>query len=144
MTDRKDDKLWGGRFDRGPDKVFDEFQRSFSFDHRLLPFELAVNRAWTKALQGVGILTGEEVEQIHAALDRIDDRIAATPAWIAESDAEDLHHFTEKALVEELGPLAWKVHTGRSRNELVATDFRLFVMESAAAMQRRADFWRTG
>jgi argininosuccinate lyase len=138
MTDRKDDKLWGGRFDRGPDKVFDEFQRSFSFDHRLLPFELAVNRAWTKALQGVGILTGEEVEQIHAALDRIDDRITATPAWIAESDAEDLHHFTEKALVEELGPLAWKVHTGRSRNELVATDFRLFVMEAAASMQRRA------
>ena len=137
MSERKDDKLWGGRFDRGPDRVFDEFQRSFSFDCRLLPYELAVNRAWTRALQRAGILTADEVEQVHQALDRIDDQIQTNPEWVEKSDAEDLHHFTEKALVEELGPLGWKVHTGRSRNELVATDFRLYVMESAAAMQRR-------
>jgi argininosuccinate lyase len=137
MTERKDDKLWGGRFERGPDRVFDEFQRSFSFDCRLLPYELAVNRAWTRALEGAGILTAAEVEQVHQALDRIDDQIQTNPEWVEKSDAEDLHHFTEKALVEELGPLGWKVHTGRSRNELVATDFRLYVMESAAAMQRR-------
>ena len=137
MSERKDDKLWGGRFDRGPDRVFDEFQRSFSFDCRLLPYELAVNRAWARALEGAGILTAAEVEQVHLALDRIDDQIQTNPEWVEKSDAEDLHHFTEKALVEELGPLGWKLHTGRSRNELVATDFRIYVMECAAAMQRR-------
>jgi argininosuccinate lyase len=136
MTERKDDKLWGGRFDRGPNETFDFFQRSFSFDRRLLPYELRVNRSWTKALEHVGVLSATEVKQIHVALDRIAERIQSDPAWVAQSQAEDLHHFTEKALVEELGALGWKVHTGRSRNELIATDFRLFVMDAAAETQR--------
>jgi argininosuccinate lyase len=136
MTERKDDKLWGGRFDRGPNKTFDSFQRSFSFDRRLLPYELRVNRAWASALEHVGVLSATEVKQIHVALDRIAERIQSDPAWISQSQAEDLHHFTEKALVEELGVLGWKVHTGRSRNELIATDFRLFVMDAAAGTQR--------
>ena len=137
MTERKDDKLWGGRFERAPDRVFDEFQRSFPFDRRLLSYELAVNRAWSRALAAAGILTAAEMEQVHAALERIAERIRANPAWGEESDAEDLHHFAEKTLVEEIGATGWKVHTGRSRNELVVTDFRLYVMKSAAAMQRR-------
>jgi argininosuccinate lyase len=136
MTERKDDKLWGGRFDRGPNETFDSFQRSFSFDRRLLPYELRVNRAWAKALEHVGVLSAAEVKQIHVALDRIAERIQSDPACVAQSQAEDLHHFTEKALVEELGALGWKVHTGRSRNELIATDFRLFVMDAAAETQR--------
>jgi argininosuccinate lyase len=137
MTERKDDKLWGGRFDRGPDKTFDAFQRSFSFDRRLLPYELAVNRAWARALEPVGILTAAEVKQLVDALERITARAKRDSAWVEHADAEDLHHFAEKALVEEVGALGWKLHTGRSRNELVATDFRLFVMDSAAEMQRR-------
>ena len=136
MTERKNDKLWGGRFDRPPNEQFDAFQRSFSFDRRLLPYELAVNRAWARALEHVDVLTATEVKQIHAALDRISARIQSDADWIAKSDAEDLHHFTEKALVEELGALGWKVHTGRSRNELIATDFRLFVMDAATETQR--------
>src|SRR2546422_8495673 len=116
MTGRKDTKLWGGRFDRPPDERFDAFQRSFAFDRRLLPYELAVNRAWSRALEKVGVLTAAEVKQVHAALEHIAQRIQSDPAWVETSDAEDLHHFSEKALVEELGPLGWKVHTGRSRN----------------------------
>jgi argininosuccinate lyase len=137
MTDRKDDRLWGGRFDRPPNERFDAFQRSFAFDRRLLPYEIAVDRAWAKALEPIGIFTATEVQQTLAALDKISDRTKTDPAWLesASADAEDVHHFVERALVEELGPLGWKLHTGRSRNELVATDFRLFVMDAAPEIE---------
>jgi argininosuccinate lyase len=130
MSERKDDRLWGGRFERGPNEGFDAFQRSFAFDRRLLPYELAVDRAWARALQGAGIFDADEVRQTIEALDRIEKRTQQDAAWVDGSDAEDVHHFVEKALVAELGPLGWKLHTGRSRNELVATDFRLFVREA--------------
>ena len=138
MTERKDDRLWGGRFEREPNAQFDAFQRSFAFDRRLLPYEIAVDRAWAKALEPIGIFTATEVRQTLAALDKIAERSKTDPAWLESfgATAEDVHHFVEKALVEELGPLGWKLHTGRSRNELVATDFRLFVMDAAAEVQR--------
>jgi len=137
MTERKDDRLWGGRFEREPNKRFDAFQRSFAFDCRLLPYELAVNRAWAKALEPIGIFTATEVKQTLAALDKIAERARTDKNWLESfgATAEDVHHFVEKALVEELGPLGWKLHTGRSRNELVATDFRLFVIDAAAQIQ---------
>jgi argininosuccinate lyase len=136
-TDRKDDRLWGGRFEREPNAHFDAFQRSFAFDRRLLPYEIAVDRAWAKALEPIGIFTATEVRQTLAALDKISDRAKSDPAWIDSfgAQAEDVHHFVEKALVEELGSLGWRLHTGRSRNELVATDFRLFVIDAAAEIQ---------
>jgi argininosuccinate lyase len=136
MTERKDTKLWGGRFDKAPDARFDAFQRSFDFDRRLLPYEIAVDRAWAKALEPIGIFTATEVKQTLAALDKIEERTKTDPAWLEKTgaDAEDVHHFVEKALVEELGPLGWKLHTGRSRNELVATDFRLFVKATGGGL----------
>jgi len=135
---RKDTKLWGGRFEREPEKRFDAFQRSFTFDRRLLPYEIAVDRAWAKALEPIGIFTADEVKQTLVALGKIAARALSDAAWVDSfgADAEDVHHFVEKALVEELGPLGWKLHTGRSRNELVATDFRLFVMDAAAETRR--------
>jgi argininosuccinate lyase len=138
MTDRKDNKLWGGRFDKPPDARFDAFQRSFSFDRRLLPYEIAVDRAWAKALEPIGIFTAAEVNQTLAALDKIEDRAKNDAVWLGKTGAaaEDVHHFVEKALVEELGPLGWKLHTGRSRNELVATDFRLFVIDAGSEVKR--------
>ena len=138
MAERKDDRLWGGRFERAPNAQFDAFQRSFAFDRRLLPYEIAVDRAWAKALEPIGIFTATEVKQTLAALDKIGDRAKTNSAWVESlgASAEDVHHFVEKALVEELGPLGWKLHTGRSRNELIATDFRLFVMDAAAEIQR--------
>jgi len=138
MTDRKDTKLWGGRFDKAPDARFDAFQRSFSFDRRLLPYEIAVDRAWAKALEPIGIFTATEVKQTLAALDKIEERAKTDSAWFEKTgaDAEDVHHFVEKALVEELGPLGWKLHAGRSRNELVATDFRLFVIDAVSEVKR--------
>ena len=137
MTERKDDRLWGGRFEREPNARFDAFQRSFAFDRRLLPYEIAVDRAWAKALEPIGIFTATEVKQTLAALDKIEARAKNDSAWLEKTgvDAEDVHHFVEKALVEQLGPLGWKLHTGRSRNELVATDFRLFVIDAAAEIK---------
>jgi argininosuccinate lyase len=137
MTERKDNKLWGGRFERAPDARFDAFQRSFAFDRRLLQYEIAVDRAWAKALEPIGIFSATEVAQTRAALDKIAKRAQSDPAWIESfgADAEDVHHFVEKALVEELGPVGWKLHTGRSRNELVATDFRLFVIDAAVQIK---------
>ena len=138
MTERKDDRLWGGRFEREPNAQFDAFQRSFAFDRRLLPYEISVDRAWAKALEPIGIFTAAEVKQTLAVLDKIENRVKTDPAWLETfgADAEDVHHFVEKALVEELGPVGWKLHTGRSRNELVATDFRMFVIDAASEIQR--------
>src|SRR2546423_546336 len=82
MTQRKDDRLWGGRFEREPDKHFDAFQRSFAFDRRLLPYELAVDRAWAKALEPVGIFTAAEVKQTLAALDKIALRAQNVARWV--------------------------------------------------------------
>ena len=137
MADRKDNRLWGGRFEREPNARFDAFQRSFAFDQRLLPYEIAADRAWAKALEPIGIFTASEVKQTLAALDKIAERARADATWFERSgaEAEDVHHFVEKALVEELGPLGWKLHTGRSRNELIATDFRLFVIDAVSATQ---------
>jgi argininosuccinate lyase len=126
--------MWSGRFDRGPDEIFDQFQRSFSFDRRLMPYEIAVDRAWAHAIEGAGILTSEEVRQLFTALDAIASRAEREPAWLDQSAAEDVHHFVEMALIEQLGPLGAKLHTGRSRNELIATDFRLFVKNAAASL----------
>ena len=128
-------KLWGGRFDRAPDELFYQFQRSFSFDRRLLPYELEVDRVWAGALESAGILSVEEMRDTLTALDKIAERASSEFAWLGGSPAEDVHHFVETALVEYLGPLGYKLHTGRSRNELVATDFRMFVREAAGEMR---------
>jgi argininosuccinate lyase len=135
-AERKNDRLWGGRFENAPDARFDAFQRSFAFDRRLLPYEIAVDRTWAKALEGVGIFTEMEVRQTAAALDKISARAHSDRNWLDSSTAEDVHQFVENALVEELGPLGWKLHTGRSRNELVATEFRLFVIDAAADIRK--------
>jgi argininosuccinate lyase len=102
----------------------------------LLPYELAVDRAWARALQTVGILAEAEVRDTITALDRIECQLRDDPGFLEGSTAEDVHHFVESALVHELGPLGLKLHTGRSRNELVVTDFRLFVKDAAAAVHR--------
>jgi argininosuccinate lyase len=132
MTDRKDDRLWGGRFKDAPNADFDAFQRSFSFDSRLLPFQLDVDRAWARGLRGAQVLTDDELRQILNALDEITERISSDPTWVEKfgAEVEDVHHFAEKAVVDSLGHVGWKLYTGRSRNELVATEFRLFVSQS--------------
>jgi argininosuccinate lyase len=131
MTAPSQQKMWGGRFERGPDASFYEFERSWSFDRRLLPLELELDRAWARAIAAAGILTPKECETIVSALDGIESRSRTDLAWLDSSQAEDVHHFAETALIEKLGPLGAKLHTGRSRNEMVATEFRMYVKQAA-------------
>ena len=99
------DKLWGGRFDRPPDELFYEFQRSLPFDRRLLPYELAVDRVWARAHRsGRHSDRRGNARRRSRAIDKIAERAATDPAWIEHSPAEDVHHFVEMALVERLGP----------------------------------------
>jgi argininosuccinate lyase len=136
MTDPGGQKMWGGRFERGPDASFYEFERSWHFDRRLLPQEFALDRAWARAIASAGILTDEEGQQIVAALDALETRAQSDAAWLDSSKAEDVHHFAETALIEKLGTLGAKLHTGRSRNEMVATEFRMYVKYAAREIRR--------
>lgn len=135
MTELGGQKMWGGRFDRGPDASFYEFERSWQFDRRMLPQELALDRAWARAIASAGILTSEECERIVSALDEVERRAQTDSTWLDGSSAEDVHHFAETALIEKLGPLGAKLHTGRSRNEMVATEFRMYVKAAAREMR---------
>ena len=122
-----------------PDELFYQFQRSFVFDRRLLPYELAVDRVGARARIGGYSRSSQETHDTLAALDKIAERAAKQLRLCSNtSPAEDIHHFVETALVEYLGPLGYKLHTGRSRNELVATDFRMFVKEAAQGSSRAA------
>jgi argininosuccinate lyase len=134
LSDSSDNKMWGGRFERSPDSSFYEFQRSWRFDQRLLPYELTLDRAWAKGLERARLLSADECSQILRALDGIERRAKSDIAWLDNSAAEDVHHFVEVALIEVLGPVGAKLHTGRSRNEMVATEFRMFVKDAARAM----------
>lgn len=124
-------KMWGGRFEKGPDASFYEFERSWQCDRRFLPQELALDRAWARALAAAGVLTQEEATKLVVALDEIEARSLRDSAWLDASNAEDVHHFAETALIEKLGSLGAKLHTGRSRNEMIATEFRMYVRASA-------------
>ena len=122
--------MWAGRFREPLDPVFDHWQRSFSFDRQLLREEVAASKAHALALRAAGVLTEAEQLQIADGLEGIATRAQAKGGdqWMDEtSDVEDIHHFVEMKLVEAVGDLGYKLHTGRSRNEQIATDLRLFV-----------------
>lgn len=124
-------KMWGGRFDEPPDREFYAFQRSLGFDAALLPQEIAASRAWASALAGAGILTATEAETIRSALEDIGRAARQDAAAVTASDAEDVHSYVESALIARVGDLGAKLHTGRSRNEQVATDLRLYLRAAA-------------
>src|SRR4029077_6350824 len=93
---KKEQKMWGGRFERGPDASFYEFERSWQFDRRLLPQELALDRAWARAIAAAGILSDDECTRIVAALDEIEKRAKTDPAWLDRSKAEEVAPFGPK------------------------------------------------
>jgi argininosuccinate lyase len=128
--------MWSGRFQQPLDPDFERWQRSFEFDKRLLDEELAASRAHARALKGAGILTADELITILEGLDRISSQ-AASPELLVDPEAEDVHHFVEKQLVKLIGETGYKLHSGRSRNEQIATDLRLYVR--AAIDELRSD-----
>ena len=119
-------KLWGGRFETGPSEVFERFSGSLDFDRRLLEADILGSQAFARALEQVGILTGEERAQIVAAFDRI-LRDSAAPAFYEGATDEDVHTLVIRKLKETAGAVADKIHTGRSRNEQVSLDTRIWL-----------------
>ncbi|HUG80580.1 MAG TPA: argininosuccinate lyase [Bryobacterales bacterium] len=119
-------KLWGGRFEQGPAELFEEFSGSLAFDRKLLEADIAGSKAFASALEKAGIFTAEEKKQVHESFDAILSDSQA-PGFFDGADDEDIHTFVIRKLGEKAGGLADKIHTGRSRNEQVATDFRLWV-----------------
>jgi argininosuccinate lyase len=148
-------KMWSGRFREPLDRTFEQWQRSFPFDWRLLPQEVAASKAHAQTIAAAGILTPEELTKTLEGLTAVGrrpenwaHRISATSgepdyetsnqqieaAIVASApQAEDIHHYVELELTREIGALALKLHTGRSRNEQIATDMRLFVRDSIDA-----------
>ena len=134
-------KMWSGRFRQPLDAEFEKWQRSFPYDQRLLPFELAASLAHANALEHAGVLSSEELSEIVKALEEIGHRAEASPEFLNDPEAEDVHHFVEKQLVALIGPTGYKLHTGRSRNEQIATDLRLFVRHSIDTLQNLIADW---
>src|SRR5437868_3447311 len=120
-------KLWGGRFSGEPDQEFARFNASFAFDQRLIEADIQGSRAHAQALAAAGVLTSFELERLDEALLSILKRVAEEPDYLKNRDAEDVHSFVEAELATFIGDLAYKLHSGRSRNDQVATDLRLFL-----------------
>lgn len=118
--------LWGGRFSGPSHPAFESFNRSLPFDKRLWREDIEGSRAWVEAQLRAGALTHGEARRLVAALRKLEKRLAQDPSPLDRSEAEDVHSFVEAALVEELGDLGGKLHAGRSRNDQVATDLRLW------------------
>jgi len=119
-------KLWGGRFETGPSEVFERFSNSLHFDKRLLAADVEGSKAFARSLARAGVLTSEECVAIEAAFDSIGDE-ASVPGYFDGASDEDIHTFVIRKLGDRVGALAGKIHTGRSRNEQVSLDIRLWL-----------------
>jgi len=134
-------KMWGGRFRQATDVEFQRWQSSFDFDRRLLSYELAASGAQARALKDAGIVASEELIAILQGLEQIAAAAASSPNFLQDEEAEDVHHFVQKRLAELIGEVAYKLHSGRSRNEQIATDLRLYVRAGIDQMQNDLAAW---
>jgi len=145
--------MWSGRFREPLDATFENWQRSLPFDWRLLPYEVAASKAHALALAELRVLTAEELAAIRGGLDhllaRFTDDMAGRDIFSAQrhpmvshADAEDIHHFVELELKAAIGNTALKLHTGRSRNEQIATDLRLYVRDAVATLKNDLALWK--
>ena len=127
--------LWGGRFQGDTDALMARFNASLPFDWRLWDSDITGSVAWARAICRAGLLTAGERDKIVAGLEALRAEIAADPsAAFAGALDEDIHSYVERRLTEAIGPVAGKLHTGRSRNDQVATDVRLWLREQVRAL----------
>lgn len=118
--------LWGGRFSQESSALFKLFNDSLPVDYRLIEQDIVGSIAWASAITQVGVLTTDECTQLHAALNELLAETSENPELIIASGAEDIHSFVEQSLIAKVGDLGKKLHTGRSRNDQVATDLKLW------------------
>ncbi len=127
-------KLWGGRFAEEPDELVFRFNASISFDRRLFKQDIEASRAWATALSGAGLLTNDQADTLHDGLQRILQEFESRTFRYLPAD-EDIHTAIERRLVELVGNLGARLHTGRSRNDQVATSFRLWCMQATQNLE---------
>src|SRR5207248_8222639 len=127
-------KLWGGRFETGPGEVFERFGNSLHFDRRLIECDIRGSQAFARALERAAILSAEERAQIVDAFDAIRAE-AASPHFYDGATDEDIHTLVIRKLKERVGKVADKIHTGRSRNEQVSLDTRLWLREACVRVR---------
>jgi len=127
-------KLWGGRFEKGPSEIFERFSGSLHFDRRLIEADVRGSQAFARALERVGILTPAERGQIVSAFDKIAEE-ARHESFFEDACDEDVHTLVIRKLKEQVGTLADKIHTGRSRNEQVSLDTRLWIRAECRRIQ---------
>jgi argininosuccinate lyase len=134
MSSPASHKLWGGRFAGGPSPLLDAINRSIGTDFRLWPHDIRLSQAWARGLVAAGVYTSDEAETVCAGLDRVAARLAAGEQPIATD--EDIHTMVDRLLHEEAGAVASRLHTGRSRNDQVATGTRLWTLDACAGLDR--------
>jgi argininosuccinate lyase/amino-acid N-acetyltransferase len=130
-------KLWGGRFASEEDPFFAEFNDSLSFDHELIDADIEGSLAYARALERADVFTRKERLEVERGLRLILQEGKQDPKAIARSRAEDIHSYVEEALGKKVGSLALKLHTGRSRNDQVATDLRLYLRQKEKSIESR-------
>jgi argininosuccinate lyase len=126
--------LWSGRFDAAPDAAAFEWGSSFGFDRRLFEDDVTGSLAWARALAKAGVLSHDEAGDIERALTDILAKGRETPSFVEGAD-EDVHSFVERQLIERLGAAGKRLHTGRSRNEQVSLDLRLYLRRRILPLQ---------
>src|SRR5688500_8992397 len=128
QAEKRTHKLWGGRFGAGPTPEFDALNNSIGVDFRLWPYDIQASKAWAVALWGAGVLTLEESKALERGLDAVGDRLENGEP--IQAGDEDVHTMIDRLLHEEIGDVASKLHTGRSRNDQVSTAARLWTMNA--------------
>ncbi|WP_413285684.1 argininosuccinate lyase [Vibrio sp. MA40-2] len=131
--------LWGGRFTQAADTRFKDFNDSLRFDYRLAEQDIVGSIAWSKALRSVGVLNEVEQQKLELALNELKLEVMEDPEQILKSDAEDIHSWVEQQLISKVGDLGKKLHTGRSRNDQVATDLKLWCRQQGQHLLRVMD-----
>ncbi|WNY76368.1 argininosuccinate lyase [Pasteurella multocida] len=127
--------LWGGRFTQAADKRFKDFNDSLRFDYRLAEQDIEGSIGWSKALVSVGVLTAQEQQQLESALNTLLIEVRSNPQAILQDDAEDIHSWVESKLIDKVGNLGKKLHTGRSRNDQVALDIKMWCKQRVIELQ---------
>src|SRR5690606_27246579 len=127
--------LWSGRFAERPDADVFEYGRSLAVDRRLFDDDVTGSLAWAAALERAGVLSGDDARRIARGLEAVRADVTADPARLDRATDEDVHSFVERELVDRIGEAGKRLHTGRSRNEQVSLDFRLYLKRRIPAVQ---------
>ena len=128
--------LWSGRFDSAPDADVFAFGKSLSVDKRLIEDDITGSRAWAQALSKAGVLTPADTDAIVTGLEAVRSAVQTDPSLLDRADDEDVHAFVERELVARIGDAGKRLHTGRSRNEQVSVDFRLYLRRKIPVLQQ--------